>query len=161
MIRFNSLKKLCSLSIMLLLCGLISACGGGGGGGGSDSAQGGNTGGQTSGGSTGGGSTGGGSTGGGGSTTPPAATVTANLSWEAPGTRENGDKLYLYELGGYEIRYRASGEQDFQTITINDGETLEHQVANLDPGIYEFMVAAFDADGVYSDYSEMIAINLE
>lgn len=145
MINVIDSRRLYSAIAVLLLSCTLGACGGGGGG---DT-------GQTS------------DTSGSGNTSsdsetsttpapapPPASpTATANLSWSTPGVRENGDKLYPYELGGYQIRYRMAGETEYQSVTINDGEATQYQLSDLESGTYEIMISTFDTEGVYSDYS--------
>ena len=82
---------------------------------------------------------------------PSMATVT--LSWIMPDTRENGESLELYEIGGYEIMYKKSGDELYFSETINDSNTTDHVLEELEPGEYEFKVAAFDTDGLYSRYT--------
>jgi len=74
------------------------------------------------------------------------------LSWTLPDTRENGDALELYEIGGYEILYRKVGEELFTSDLVNDSQMSEYTVDDLEPGDYEFMMATVDSDGLYSEY---------
>ena len=94
---------------------------------------------------------------------PPeaSASVEANLKWSSPGTRENGEKLYLYELGGYEIRFKLAGDELYQSVTLDEAEATQYKVINLLPGEYEFMIAAFDSDGVYSAFSQAQTVLLQ
>ena len=91
---------------------------------------------------------------------PEPETVSLTLSWSTPGERVSGDKLYLYELDGYTIRYKQVGDSNYQSVTISDGEATEYQVGNLAPGTYEFMIAVFDINGVYSDYTPAQTVDL-
>src|SRR5690625_1764277 len=41
------------------------------------------------------------------------------LEWDKPDERENGDYLEESEIGGYEIRYRKPGQEDYETVIID------------------------------------------
>lgn len=76
------------------------------------------------------------------------------LSWLAPNQRENGTFLDVTELGGYEIRYKLSGAASFSYITINDAWTTQHMFNWLE-GDYVFQIAAFDKNGIYSNFVDI------
>lgn len=84
----------------------------------------------------------------------PQEKVSAVVEWDIPRTRENGDDLLLSEIGGYEIIYRNTQEIAYITVVISDQNLDEYLIENLNPGEYEVMIAAFDTDGLYSDYSD-------
>lgn len=73
------------------------------------------------------------------------------LEWDAPQSRENGEYLELYEIGGYELRYRKAGESDYEVIPVEDGATESHEFDDLS-GQYEFSIAAYDTNGLYSEF---------
>lgn len=83
-------------------------------------------------------------------TAVPDSAVGFTLEWTPPNARENGQYLELSEIGGYEIRYRRANESQHQTVTIEPGAT-RHTFTDLQ-GDYEFEVAAFDTDGLYSNF---------
>jgi len=87
-------------------------------------------------------------------TPPPSQKVTAIIEWDIPTTRENGDDLLLSEIGGYEVIYRHTDDLDYTTVVITDQTVDQYLIENLDPGEYEVLIAAFDTDGLYSDYSD-------
>lgn len=72
------------------------------------------------------------------------------FTWNIPTKRENGEPLYSNELGGYELRYRKLPSMEFTYITIEAWKT-EHIFAWLE-GTYEFEIAAFDVNGLYSHF---------
>lgn len=72
------------------------------------------------------------------------------LNWNIPTQRENGEPLYSSELGGYEVRYRKLPTTEFTYITVEPWKT-EYIFAWLE-GTYEFEIAAFDANGLYSHF---------
>lgn len=66
--------------------------------------------------------------------------------------RANGDPLSLEEIGGYEIRYRETGTDEFTTLVIDDASTDQYLIEDLPGADYEFQVATFDSNGIYSDF---------
>ena len=92
--------------------------------------------------------------------TPSLQKGSANISWDIPEQRENGEDLTMSEIGGYEIIYRRTDEIIFNTVVIADQTVSAYLLENLDAGQYELMIAAFDSDGLYSDFSEPEIINI-
>ncbi|GGX53533.1 fibronectin type III domain-containing protein [Saccharospirillum salsuginis] len=82
----------------------------------------------------------------------PTPTIDVTLYWSPPATRENGDVLATSEIGGYEIRYRLDGSSDYTTVVINDGSVDQYLFQGLDDTTYQFEIAAFDQDGLYSEF---------
>ncbi|WP_081640140.1 hypothetical protein [Simiduia agarivorans] len=73
------------------------------------------------------------------------------IMWAPPSHRENGDQLTPSEIGGYEVRFR---EYEAPTYTYllqkpNAGDAI---LINYLEGYYEFEVAAFDTNGLYSRF---------
>lgn len=66
--------------------------------------------------------------------------------------RANGDPLSLEEIGGYEIRYREAGANEYVTVIIDNGATDQYLIEDLPGADYEFQVATFDSNGIYSDF---------
>jgi hypothetical protein len=73
------------------------------------------------------------------------------IYWTAPNQRENGTFLDITELGGYELRYKLKSDSRFKYVTISDAYTDSHYFDHLQ-GKYEFQIAAFDTNGVYSAF---------
>lgn len=80
------------------------------------------------------------------------------LVWKAPTERENGDPIELSEIGGYEVRYRKQGQADFTYIQYEDNKVESHTFANLE-GLYVFQVAAYDTNGLYSQFLDLTPYN--
>ncbi len=76
------------------------------------------------------------------------------LSWIPPVARENGTILDITELGGYELRYRQVTDNTYTYITINDAWTTQQNFTWLE-GDYIFEVAAFDKNGIYSNFTNL------
>ena len=76
------------------------------------------------------------------------------ITWDAPTKRANGTDLYIDELGGYEIRYKKISDVNYTYVTINDPWTMDYKFDWLE-GDYEFQIAAFDKNGVYSPFVDI------
>ena len=79
------------------------------------------------------------------------------LSWTIPTERENGDLMPVTELGGYELAYGCNNATDIQVI--ND-PAIEVFVFTGLSGNCEFAIAAFDTDGLYSEWSDAVSANI-
>lgn len=73
------------------------------------------------------------------------------MRWSVPNKRENGDYLDITDVGGYELRYRRTTQPDYTYVSINDAWTNSYNL-NLAEGLYEFQIAAFDKNGLYSQF---------
>lgn len=79
----------------------------------------------------------------------------ATLSWLPPTTRTNGSPLT--NLDGYYIRYgTASGNYPNLIDVQNEGLTIA-VVSNLPPATYYFVISAYDAHGMESEYSRPVS----
>lgn len=76
------------------------------------------------------------------------------IYWSTPDQRENGEYLEYDEIGGYELRYKLRSEEVYKTIFL--GPEIEEYIFDYLEGDYEFEIATFDTDGLYSKY---VAIN--
>lgn len=86
------------------------------------------------------------------STTESSAVRSVSLYWSAPSHRINGDDIAIDDLGGYEVRYRKTDEQDYTRVVIDDPLIEQFHIDDLAESDYVFEVAAFDKDGLYSDF---------
>lgn len=77
----------------------------------------------------------------------------AYFKWTAPTARANGDILKVEDLGGYEIRYKKVGDTKYTYITSGIGPwDNSFTLSGLANGSYIFEIAAFDKNGLYSDF---------
>ncbi len=76
------------------------------------------------------------------------------INWSPPTTRENGDYLAIEDVGGYELKYKLRSATQFTSIVISNGYTDSYYFNHLE-GDYEFQIAAYDVDGLYSDFVPM------
>ena len=75
------------------------------------------------------------------------------LYWETPQERTNGDPLPPEELGGFEIRYRQANAYRYTVVLIRDNGTDQYLLKNVrNPESAIIEVAAFDHEGIYSDW---------
>ena len=91
---------------------------------------------------------------------PNIKTSSVLVSWDIPDARVNGEDLPMSDIGGYEVMYRRIDQVGYTAITLTDQNSTQHLVTNLVPGEYEFFIAAFDTDGLYSDFSESTYITI-
>lgn len=81
----------------------------------------------------------------------PASGTT--LYWSVPLERTNGDLITTTELGGYEIRYKKPDDPGYRHIVITDARVDQYSFSDIEqPERLIFQVAAFDLDGLYSDF---------
>lgn len=73
------------------------------------------------------------------------------LEWYRPQYRENGELIQDGEIGGYEVRYRQVGAQQAQSVVLDGEWELEYEL-ELEEGQYEFSIAAYDVNGLYSEF---------
>lgn len=78
------------------------------------------------------------------------------IFWTAPTYRENGAPLDITEIGGYDIRYKRKSDSTYTHVVINDGYVDAYYFDYLN-GDYEFQMAAFDVQGVYSKFAQITA----
>jgi len=75
------------------------------------------------------------------------------LYWSPPQERVNGDLMNASEIGGYEVRYRASVDDPYTVVLITDASLAQLALSDI-PAVAKatFEVAVFDTDGIYSDF---------
>jgi hypothetical protein len=75
------------------------------------------------------------------------------LSWETPTSDTDG--MPLADLVGYYVYYGSFSQSYAERIDV--GKVTTHAIHNLSPGTYYFAVAAYDASGNETDYSNEVA----
>jgi hypothetical protein len=73
------------------------------------------------------------------------------IYWSVPTHRENGDYLDITEIGGYELRYKLKSSSSFTKVDIASGYTDTYYFNYLQ-GDFEFELATYDTDGLYSEF---------
>lgn len=81
----------------------------------------------------------------------------ASLSWNAPATRANGEGIKMGELSGYVISYGQNPDELSEVIRIDDANTMDYIISNLDYGTWYFTIQAEDVDGLVSAPSEQVS----
>lgn len=83
---------------------------------------------------------------------------TLSLTWIAPDSRKDGKPLDPSEIGGYEVAYSCNGEP---TSTFNIDPTKVSYVTPVMPvGTCEFAIATYDTNGLYSEFTAPISIDI-
>lgn len=80
------------------------------------------------------------------------------LYWTAPTRRVSGSHMDISEVGGYEVRYKLRDQSSFTYVKIPSGFTDSYYFDYLE-GDYEFQIAAFDVNGIYSSFVPISPIN--
>lgn len=86
--------------------------------------------------------------------TPPT------LQWEAPMTREDGSRLYSSDISGYRIYYRLRHENKFDVIPLPGSADTEYPLEDFPPGAYEFSITTLDDNGLESQRSDAVTVDL-
>lgn len=73
------------------------------------------------------------------------------LLWDAPTSRESGDPMFPEDLGGYELRYKRHDQTEFTYLITPTEDGSYHRFEYLE-GYYQFQVAAYDINGLYSRF---------
>lgn len=82
----------------------------------------------------------------------PGETRSVSLYWNPPLERVNGEPLPESDISGYEIRYRAEGESQYQRVVIESASTTQYHLDDLSTAEYRFELATIDSNGLYSDF---------
>lgn len=81
-----------------------------------------------------------------------SAPRSVSLYWSAPMQRINGEDITVEDLGGFEIRYRKESDASYTRIVIDNPAIDQYHIDGLEGDDYRFEVAAFDENGLYSDF---------
>ncbi|WP_227715131.1 fibronectin type III domain-containing protein [Marinobacter sp. 1-3A] len=83
----------------------------------------------------------------------------AKMSWNAPGTRVNGESLAMGEIDSYIVKYGTEQNVEDRTheIVVEDGQAMEYQVAGLTEGTWYFAIKTVDTNGLESDWSVSVS----
>lgn len=86
---------------------------------------------------------------------PEPVSGTAKMSWTAPSTRVNGDKLEMGEIEKYTVRYGTEQniEERSHEAIVEDGQLMEYEIAGLGEGTWYFAIKTIDTNGLESDWS--------
>ena len=60
----------------------------------------------------------------------------------------------ITEIGGYELRYKLAGATNYTYLTIDDPWQQEY-IFDWLSGSYEFQIAVFDKNGLYSQFIKL------
>lgn len=76
-----------------------------------------------------------------------------DYSWEEPEFRMNGEELRPDEIGGYELRYKETGTENYTVFVLERGDApITGHTLMLPPGNFVVEIAAYDVNGLYSDF---------
>ncbi|HMW73533.1 MAG TPA: malectin domain-containing carbohydrate-binding protein, partial [Cellvibrionaceae bacterium] len=72
------------------------------------------------------------------------------ISWDAPTQRPTGELIARTDIGGYVVRYKLRAANTYTSVTL-PASVFTFTSAKL-VGDYDFEIASFDVNGVYSEY---------
>ncbi|HRH78835.1 MAG TPA: hypothetical protein PK129_15935, partial [Cellvibrionaceae bacterium] len=75
------------------------------------------------------------------------------LSWDAPTQRPTGELIARTDIGGYVVRYKLKSATTYTSLTL-PASAITYTSAKL-VGDYEFEIASFDVNGVYSEFVKL------
>lgn len=84
----------------------------------------------------------------------------ANISWEIPISRTNGDALKIADLKGYEVYWTRSSDNAKGVIKISSASQIATTLEVYTPGTYNFAMSAIDTAGLKSPLSAMVEAKL-
>ena len=82
------------------------------------------------------------------------------LQWDGPLTREDGSKLYPGEIRGYRVYYRLRHQDEFNSLVVEGPDANSLLLDDFKPGAYEFAVSTLDSNGLESQRSEPVPVDL-
>lgn len=85
-------------------------------------------------------------------------TRSALLTWTAPTTRANGERLSSSEIAGYEIYMATDRNGPFDSVITTEGNTTRAQINDLTAGTYYFGITTLDNHGLESEMSEVFSL---
>jgi len=97
----------------------------------------------------------------------PATHFSVNIDWQIPTVRADGTPLTLAELAEYAIVYDSDPSlANLKTLTVPSFDSTGAPISalsipDLPAGMYYFAIAAVDTNGMASNFSEVVAVNLQ
>jgi len=82
------------------------------------------------------------------------------LDWEAPVSREDGTLLAEDSIKGYRVYFKLKHESEFAILDISGATETSLKLQEFDPGAWEFAVSTVDKEGLESQRSETVTVNL-
>ncbi len=89
-----------------------------------------------------------------------ASRSTVSLSWTIPATREDGSLLSVSELAKYELYITAESDGASQSVVIDDPLQTSQTLTGLQPDVYHMAMSAVDVNGLYSDLTNIVTVDL-
>lgn len=83
-----------------------------------------------------------------------------SLRWDSPMTREDGSKLYPGEITGYKVYYKLLHQKKYKAIDVEGAHIDQLALDNFSPGAYEFSVSTVDTNGIESQRSDPVQVDL-
>jgi len=82
------------------------------------------------------------------------------LDWDAPVARADGSALPVNDLTSYQIRSTSVLDGEENVFSVRDASATSYLLTDLAAGTYEFRIAAIDARGLSSGFSEPLVVSV-
>ncbi len=89
-----------------------------------------------------------------------ASLGTITLRWTIPSTRQDGTLLSASELAKYELYITTESDGASQSVVIDDPMQTTQTLTGLQPDVYHLAMSAVDVNGLYSDLTNVVSIDL-
>lgn len=90
----------------------------------------------------------------------PSPENSAVLSWSAPLTRVNGERIPMGELDRYVIRYGQDVDELSEEVVVTNAQAeaeMSYEVSGLDVGTWYFTIQVQDTNGLISEPSDVVS----
>ncbi len=84
----------------------------------------------------------------------------SSISWQSPTLYEDQTPLLPSKIGGYQVLVGTNLENMRLKTNIDDPTVTEFSLSSLNKGIYFIAVSCYDVDGVESNLSSIIQVNI-
>ena len=91
---------------------------------------------------------------------PTPKAVDVSLSWTAPAEREDGDSISPSQIAGFKVYYGSNEGNYDNNVDVNDHTATDYIFKKLTAGTYYFVVTTYDVDGLESEYSAPIQVDI-
>ncbi|MCG8316047.1 MAG: fibronectin type III domain-containing protein [Pseudomonadales bacterium] len=82
------------------------------------------------------------------------------LSWDLPRYRSNGSPLDVAEIGGYELTFIGHSSGEVVVIELIGSNSTSFPTSQLSPDSYTFTMRSFDREGLYSESTLPVEIDV-
>lgn len=90
---------------------------------------------------------------------PEPSVFDVAINWSTPTARDNGEALSMSDIAGYMVYCVSENTGEEVTVSVPGNET-SLVMSDLSSGVYYFSLATVDTDGLFSEMSEIVTVNV-